>query len=121
MPRPQDKESAPEALVRLSAAGSKNLRAELSVASAELRDKAGELSQVQLALRYAHPACTRCLLSCSEAYCVRSMLLSWTAWALAACMCIFNTETPSFALIWLAVRSACLCLLTLFTCKPRST
>lgn len=51
----QDKESVPEALVRLSAAGSKSLRAELSVASAELRDKAGELSQAQLALRCAHP------------------------------------------------------------------
>ena len=52
----QDKESVPEALVRLSAAGSKSLRAELSVASAELRDKAGELSQAQLALRCAHVA-----------------------------------------------------------------
>ena len=41
--------------MRLSAAGTKNLRAELSLASAELRDKAGELSQAQLALRCAAP------------------------------------------------------------------
>ncbi len=45
----------PDALARLSAVGSKNLRAELSVTSAELRDKAGELCQAQLALRCVRP------------------------------------------------------------------
>jgi len=48
---PQDAAAAPDALARLSAAGAKSLRAELSVAGAELRERAGELSQAQLALR----------------------------------------------------------------------
>ena len=74
LPDGQEKESAPEALVRLSAAGSKSLRAELSVASAELRDKAGELSQAQLALRYAHPACRISSESCGEACCFHGQL-----------------------------------------------